>query len=209
MSISINWITKVISIPKTYLSHVSGDIYEMNLNTFRLALKSIEDSEDGMSFVDTHRHFTQTIIGGITYARLIEIINGYTVTFEDGQYLVNLVGANSNVADVTNHNQVSVRSANSAGLIIMVSGSGVTEQDKEDIANEVWDKEDRGVKIDTIAVKTREIHQIQRGRWELDEDTCRLIYYDALDSVPLVIFQLLDDEGNPSIEKVFQRVPIQ
>jgi hypothetical protein len=44
------------------------------------------------------------------------MINNYTVTFEDGQYAVNLVGANSNIADVVNVNQVSVRSANSAGL---------------------------------------------------------------------------------------------
>ena len=53
----------------------------------------------------------------MTLARTVEIINGYTVTFEDGQYAVNLVGANSNVGDVVNVNQVSVRSANSAGLV--------------------------------------------------------------------------------------------
>ena len=55
-------------------------------------------------------------VGGVILARVIQIINGYTVTFEDGQYAVNLVGANSNVGDVVNVNQVSVRSANSAGL---------------------------------------------------------------------------------------------
>jgi hypothetical protein len=48
---------------------------------------------------------------------VIEIINDYTVTFEDGQYAVNLVGANSNIADRVNVNQVSVRAANSAGLV--------------------------------------------------------------------------------------------
>jgi len=50
-------------------------------------------------------------------ARVVEIINDYTITFEDGQYAVNLVGANSNVADRVNVNQVSVRASNSAGLI--------------------------------------------------------------------------------------------
>lgn len=39
------------------------------------------------------------------------------MTFEDGQYAVNLIGANSNIADRVNVNQVSVRSANSAGLV--------------------------------------------------------------------------------------------
>jgi hypothetical protein len=47
----------------------------------------------------------------------VVIVNGYTITYEDGQYAVNLVGANSNVADNVNVNQVSVRSANSAGLV--------------------------------------------------------------------------------------------
>jgi len=120
MAISIDWGTKVISVPKADLTLVQTtptEIREMNLNWFRLKLKDLEDSEDGMAFLDTHRHFTEVELGGITYARVIEIINGYTVTFEDGQYAVNLVGANSNVGDVVNVNQVSIRSANAAGLI--------------------------------------------------------------------------------------------
>jgi hypothetical protein len=40
------------------------------------------------------------------------------VTFEDGQYAVNLVGANSNIPDKTNVNQVSVRAFNTAGLVV-------------------------------------------------------------------------------------------
>ena len=69
-----------------------------------------------MAFERTHSHNTSVTVGGVTLARVIEMINGYSITFEDGQYAVNLVGANSNVADVVNVNQVSVRSANSAGL---------------------------------------------------------------------------------------------
>ncbi|MDH3930309.1 MAG: hypothetical protein OEV22_20455, partial [Deltaproteobacteria bacterium] len=65
----------------------------------------------------THRHNTEVLLGGIVYARVVEIISGYTITFEDGQYAVNLTGANSNIGDVVNVNQVSVRSANAAGLI--------------------------------------------------------------------------------------------
>jgi hypothetical protein len=65
----------------------------------------------------THRHNTEVLLGGVTYARVVEIISGYTITFEDGQYAVNLTGANSNIGDVVNVNQVSIRSANSAGLI--------------------------------------------------------------------------------------------
>ena len=119
MAISINWGTKVISILRADMTLIQSsptEIRQLNLDTFRLTLKNLEDSADGMAFERTHSHNTSVTVGGVTLARVIEIINGYSVTFEDGQYAVNLVGANSNVADVVNVNQVSVRSANSAGL---------------------------------------------------------------------------------------------
>ena len=119
MAISINWGTKVISIPRndmTLIQSVPTEIRQLNLDTFRLTLRNLEDSDDGMAFERTHKHNTSVTVGGVTLARVIEMINGYSVTFEDGQYAVNLVGANSNVGDVVNVNQVSVRSANSAGL---------------------------------------------------------------------------------------------
>jgi hypothetical protein len=117
MAISINWATKVIFVPQADLTFISGVLYEHDVNAFRLALKSIEDSEDGMVFLDTHRHNTEVVLSGITYSRFFEIINGYTVEYEDGQYVVNCVGANHNLADVKVANQVSLIIGNSAGLI--------------------------------------------------------------------------------------------
>lgn len=120
MAVSVNWATKVIYIPKSDLTLVQSfplEIRELDLNWFRLQLKDLEDSEDGIWADDTHRHNTEVSLGGLTFARVIEIINDYTITFEDGQYAINLVGANSNVGDRVNVNQVSVRSSNSAGLI--------------------------------------------------------------------------------------------
>ncbi|MHA1661892.1 MAG: hypothetical protein ACTSWQ_00835 [Candidatus Thorarchaeota archaeon] len=120
MAVNIDWGDRIINVPKadmTLVQSVPTEIRQLNLNTFRLTLKSLEDDEEGMPFPDTHSHNTEVTVGGITLARVIEIINDYTITFEDGQYAVNLVGANSNVGDRINLNQVSVRSANSAGLI--------------------------------------------------------------------------------------------
>jgi hypothetical protein len=119
MAISIDWSTKVISVPRSDLTLVQDTpsyIYNMSLNWFRTQLKDQEDNEDGILYPITHTHNTEVTLSGLTYARMIQIINGYTVTFEDGQYAVNLTGANSNVADVTNVNQVSVRPQNSAGM---------------------------------------------------------------------------------------------
>src|SRR3989344_568696 len=119
MAISINWPTGVISVPKADMTLVQStpiEIRELNINTFRLTLKDLEDDAEGQVWATTHNHNTAVTVGGVTLARVVEIINGYTITFEDGSYAVNLVGANSNIGDVVNLNSVSVRSANSAGL---------------------------------------------------------------------------------------------
>jgi len=120
LAISIEWGTKVINVNKidmTLIQSVPTTIYELNLNGFRATLNDLQDGEEGMSHATTHEHNPPLTVGGVTLARTIELINGYTVTFEDDQYAVNLVGANSNVGDNVNVNQVSVRSSNSAGLI--------------------------------------------------------------------------------------------
>jgi hypothetical protein len=120
MAINVNWSTKVITIPKSDLTLVQStpnEIYELNLNEFRYWLHDEQDSVEGIINPEIFTHNTEVELGGITFARVIRIINGYTVTFENGTYAVNLIGANSNVADVTNVNNVSVRPYNSAGLI--------------------------------------------------------------------------------------------
>jgi hypothetical protein len=133
MTLSINWSTKVITVPQADLSALGGGLYELDVDAFRLALKDIEDGEEGMAFPDTHRHNTAVTLSGVTYARTFEMINGYTVTFEDvgSPYTVVCVGANHNIADVKNVNQVSLIIGNSAGLIQVTSGSGLsTAQDR-------------------------------------------------------------------------------
>jgi len=120
MAITIDWLTKVINVPKSDLTLIQAsptEIRELNINEFRLELKAIEATYYGMPNLKTHDHNTEVSLGGIVYARVVEILAPYTITFEDGQYAVNLVGANSNIGDRINVNQVSVRSANSAGLI--------------------------------------------------------------------------------------------
>jgi len=95
-----------------------------------ISLKDLEDDEEAITFPNTHNHNTEVSLGGLTYARVIEMINGYTVTFEDGSYAVSLVGANSNISDVANVNQVSIRSNNSAGLVSLAEVLEILERIK-------------------------------------------------------------------------------
>lgn len=117
MALSIDWGARIINVPQADLTLVSPGVYSLDVNAFRLELRDLEDSEAGMAFPFTHNHNTEVTVGGVTLARVVEIVNGYTVEFEDGQYAVELQGANNNIPDVAVVNQVSIRSFNSAGLV--------------------------------------------------------------------------------------------
>lgn len=140
MAITIDWNTKIITVPKSDLTIVAPNIYELDVDWFRLQLKTIEDSEDGMVFPDTHEHVQESTLSGVTYARQVKIINGYSVTFEDGQYTVKCVGANHNLGDVKNVNQVSLIIGNSGGLIVTSSSGGSSGPTASQIATEVWER---------------------------------------------------------------------
>lgn len=128
MAISIDWGNKIINVPQSYLTLITGTLYELDTDQFRLDLKALEDDEEGMPFPDTHRHNTEVTVVGVTYARVIEIINGYSVTFENGSYSVRLAGSNNNIFDVENgilnQNTVQIISQNAAGLIVSEGGEG-------------------------------------------------------------------------------------
>lgn len=139
MPISITWGIREIYVPQSYLTLISGTLYELDTDQFRLDLKALEDDEDGIAFPDTHDHIAGYTVAGVNYAKKIEIINNYVVRFENGSYSVRLAGSNNNIFDIQGgvlyQNTVQVIPGNSAGLI--VAGSGVTQQDKDDIVDGV------------------------------------------------------------------------
>lgn len=131
MAISVNCATKVITVPRADLGLISAGLYELSIESFRLWLKDWEDSEVGMAMPDTHRRNAPVTLAGATYAQTFEVINGYTVTFEDvgSPYTVVCVGANHNLGDVKTVNQVSLIVGNSAGLIQVATGAGPTAEE--------------------------------------------------------------------------------
>jgi hypothetical protein len=121
MAITVNWATdQIINIPKADMTLVQlspVEIRELDTDSFFLALKDLESSVEGMPWPNTQRNASPVLLGGITYARVLEIIDPYTITFEDGTYVVQLTGSNNNIIERTNPNQVSVQGNNAAGLI--------------------------------------------------------------------------------------------
>ena len=120
MPTTVDWLNRIIYPDRADMIQVQVTpipIYQLNIDDFRLELTFLLGDVPGMPFIDTHIYNPPVTVSGVTLARVMEIINSYTVTFlPDSAWAVDIVGGNSNISDRTNPNNVSVRSANSAGL---------------------------------------------------------------------------------------------
>jgi len=140
MAITLNPETRVISVPQADLTFISGTLYEMDTEVdFRQIINQLMDDEDYIWMPDPISHNTEVTVAGVTYARFIEMINSYSITFTpDSQWSVRLAGSNNNIFDIENgilnQNQVQVIPGNSAGLIV-AGGGGETAAA---IAAAVW-----------------------------------------------------------------------
>jgi hypothetical protein len=122
MAISIDEATKVISVGQSDLTLVSGTLYELDTNAFRIAVKALLASERYIWMPVAIAHNGEVTVAGTTFARAIELINGYSITFENLSYSVRLAGSNNNLFDIDGgilnpSALVTVIAQNSAGLI--------------------------------------------------------------------------------------------
>jgi len=132
MAVSVDYATKIITIPKADLTLVTGTLYELDTEALRRELAALQDDEEGIWADTMYTHNTEVTVAGTTFARTIEIFNGYSLEFEDGNYSVRLEGSNNNYFDVENgileQNQVQVISNNSGGLVKQAQGPPIDEQ---------------------------------------------------------------------------------
>lgn len=171
---TVNWITGEITVPKSYMTLLSAspEIYELDVDVFRLKLRDLEDDPDGRPWPKTHLHNTEYTIAGVTYIRAIQIIDPYFITFENGMYVVNLTAANNNIFTQRTYNNVSVNPSNSAGLQIREVGSGL------DAAQDA-----RLTKIEQSI--------FNRRTWDKNGNTITI--YDADNVTPLYVFDTNSD----------------
>ena len=122
MTVSIDYNTYVIAVSKdeTQLVGINPatglEVRELNIDTFGRTLADVQDNTDDVWASTAFSYTKPANIGGVFLAAVLLILEPYTITFEDGQYAINLIGGNTNIQDVTNVNQVSIRPSNSAGL---------------------------------------------------------------------------------------------
>lgn len=141
MSYTVDWIGKAITIPTSDLNLVSGTEYDLDMSDFWLEIRRLEaDPNEGLWAPQIVAHANTRTLAGTTFIMENEIINGYTVQFSGVATRVNLRADNNNFADVYVATGVTLVTFNSAGNTLTVTGSGVTEQDKLDISDRVWDE---------------------------------------------------------------------
>jgi len=138
LAITADWSAKRFSVPQADLTLVTGTLYEMNTETdFRQTVNAIMADEEGIVFEDPIDHNTEYTVVGVTYARKIEMINGYSLQFTpDSQWSVRFTGSNNNLFDVENgilvQNQVQVIPSNSAGLVSNATPQEIADATLED-----------------------------------------------------------------------------
>ena len=83
MAITIDFATRVIDVDQSELTLVSGTLYELDTDQFRKDVFDILAAEDHIWMPDAFEHNGEVTVAGTTFARTLEFINGYSITFED------------------------------------------------------------------------------------------------------------------------------
>lgn len=121
MAPTIDWPTGVITIPKsdsTLLQATPVERRSLDLTQLILDIRALESGDAGRPFPIVARYTSSSTLAGTEFASQLQINSEYySVTFENGSYQLVLDGANSNITDVLNLNNVQVIPQNSAGLV--------------------------------------------------------------------------------------------
>lgn len=132
MAVTLDPATKIFSVPQSDLTFVSGTLYTFDTDVQRKAMYDLLASEPYAWMEDAFVHNTEVTVAGVTYARTLEMINGFSITLENtgSAYSVDFVSSNNNFFDIENGilnptPLVTVQSNNSAGLQTVVSGSAL------------------------------------------------------------------------------------
>ena len=142
MPITVDSVTHVITVPQSYLTPVSAGLFLLDTNQFRLDLGLWASGVDGRSEPFPYDHNTEYTVAGVTYARKVELINGYSWELENTgtYYSVTLSGSNNNLFDVANgifipNGNVGLIPNNAAGLQTVSTGSGLSPAESAALSN--------------------------------------------------------------------------
>jgi len=127
MAYTVNWVTKVFTIPQSDLTFVSGNNYSLSLVDVHEELRRLEWAfTDGLWAAQIAKFYETVTLSGIPKTPSVEIINDYTFDFTGSNYNVILTNYDNNLVDVyIPSNGVSILGNNSVGRQTISTGSGL------------------------------------------------------------------------------------
>jgi hypothetical protein len=160
MSYSVNWATKVVTVPLTDLTLISGSNYSLNTGDFWIEMRRLEASpEDGLWTEQVIEYVNTQVLSGITYSAIVKLINSYTWNTDTTNKNIFLIGFNSNLLDTfIPGSGISVLANNSGGKIDAGGGAGASAQEVwEHVGASAVDKEDDLIKARQAAETARSL----------------------------------------------------
>ena len=136
MSYSVNWVTKLITIPLSDLTLVSGSNYTLAVADVHDEIRRLEWEQSGGLWAPyILNHYPTVTLSGIPKTRTVEMVNGYTWNVDSTNINISLIGIDSNLLDTyIPGNGISLLANNSVGKQdVAALGSS------EDIRAAVWD----------------------------------------------------------------------
>jgi len=113
MALLLDWTNKIITVPKAELSLSGGTHYTITVDFWFQLLREANETEEGIVYDTMYNNIPPTA----STPRIVEVVNGYTVQFENGLYSVEFINGNTNFRDVEIKNTVSVGTNNTTGFI--------------------------------------------------------------------------------------------
>ena len=178
MAYAVNWATKVVTIPLTDLTFVSGTNYTLDAADVWIELRRLEASPSDGLWAEQIAEFVNTqVLSGLSYSAILKMINGYTWDTNTSNKTISLLGINNNLLDTfIPGNGISVLANNSGGKITVDSGlSAITQQDKDDIENQIFardvengetfEEQQRIIRAEAAGsiVKTGDVHEVKNA----------------------------------------------
>lgn len=117
MAYTVDWITKIFTIPQGDLTFVSGNNYSLSLVDVHEELRRLEWAfADGLWAPNIVKFYETVTLSGIPKSPSVEIVNGYTFDFTGSNYNVILTDYDNNLVDVyIPSNGISILGNNSVG----------------------------------------------------------------------------------------------
>lgn len=201
MAYTVNWITKLITIPQADLTLISGDNYSLDMADVHSEIRRLEWAlTDGLWAPEIINFYPTVTLSGIAKTPTVEFKNDYTVQFGGSNYNVSVSGYDTNMADVlVPGNGINVVFNNSVGKV--ASGSGLDAgQDAKLTAAHAQLKGVEGVMDHNHMM--RMLWAVICGKAKdadtggnIDADTTRIAYMSMDGTTERIIFDVVDFYG--------------